>query len=114
VSETEPATVVNLKGHRDDKDFLAEVVYIGRPMYLGGWRLPGSIWANPYRIGRDGTREEVLARYEQYVRESPELLLARLPELAGRRLGCWCAPLPCHGDVLVRLLAEIGTRRPVR
>ena len=30
-------------------------------------------------------------------------LLARLPELKGKRLICWCAPLRCHGDVLHRL-----------
>jgi hypothetical protein len=29
-------------------------------------------------------------------------------ELAGRDLVCWCAPLPCHGDVLLRLLSELS------
>jgi hypothetical protein len=27
-------------------------------------------------------------------------LIAALPELRGKRLGCWCAPHPCHGDLL--------------
>jgi len=62
-------------------------------------------WGNPFRIGRDGTRREVIARYEVWLRSRPNLL-ARLPELVGKRLGCWCAPLPCHGDVLVRLIRE--------
>lgn len=64
-------------------------------------------WGNPFRIGRDGARDEVIAKYEAWLRSRPDLL-ARLPELAGKRLGCWCAPLPCHGDVLVRLVRERG------
>lgn len=65
-----------------------------------------SKWGNPFVIGRDGTREEVIARYEQYLyRDRPDLLAA-LPELRGLRLACWCTPQPCHGDVLIRLLGE--------
>ncbi len=45
------------------------------------------------------------ARYEQWVRSQPELIAA-LPELEGKTLGCWCAPDACHGDVLARLAAE--------
>jgi hypothetical protein len=67
-------------------------VYIGRP----------GIWGNPYEIGRDGTREQVITAYETYLRQSSELM-TRLPELRGRVLGCWCAPQACHGDVLSRL-----------
>jgi hypothetical protein len=66
-------------------------VYVGRP----------SKWGNPYRIGRDGDRDEVIAKYERWLLEQPDLLAA-LPGLTGRILGCWCAPRACHGDVLVR------------
>jgi hypothetical protein len=76
-------------------------VYIGR-----AWAgLPESKWHNPYRIGVHGTREQVLERYEMYIRRRPDLIKA-LPELRDKRLGCWCHPLPCHGDVLVRLIDE--------
>jgi hypothetical protein len=34
-------------------------------------------------------------------------LLAALPELAGKTFGCWCAPRPCHGEVLARLAGEL-------
>ena len=68
-------------------------VYIGRP----------SIWGNPFEIGKDGTRQEVINKYEDYILGNPELL-AKLPELKGKRLGCWCAPQECHGDVLVDLV----------
>jgi hypothetical protein len=67
-------------------------VYIGRP----------SKWGNPFVIGKDGTREEVIAKYEAWLKEHPELMAA-LPELQGKVLGCWCAPEACHGDVLARL-----------
>jgi hypothetical protein len=67
-------------------------VYIGRP----------SKWGNPFVIGRDGTRPQVIERYERWLLDQPALLAA-LPELTGKTLGCWCAPQACHGDVLGRL-----------
>jgi Domain of unknown function (DUF4326) len=100
-------TVVNLRGrHRENGGQApAGVVYIGRAMGRGGWRLPASKWANPFTIGRHGTREEVLARYREHVLLAPELRAA-LPELRGKVLGCWCKPEACHGDVLAELADE--------
>lgn len=63
-------------------------VYIGRP----------SKWGNPFIIGRDGTRTEVIAKYRNYFSRYSEL-----HELKGKRLICYCHPLPCHGDVLAEL-----------
>jgi hypothetical protein len=94
-------TVVNLKGHRDDQRF-ADVVYVGRAMHRGGWHLPGSPLASPFRPGRDGSREEVVAKYRQYLMDRPDLL-ALLPGLRGRKLGCWCVPEPCHAEVIAEL-----------
>ena len=67
-------------------------VYIGRP----------SIWGNPYTIGKHGTRAQVIALYKQYLLSSPALL-AQLPTLKGKTLGCWCSPQPCHGHILATL-----------
>jgi hypothetical protein len=67
-------------------------VYIGR----------GSKWGNPFKIGKDGTRERVIELYRAYIREQRGLL-ADLGEIRGKVLGCWCSPLPCHGDVLAEL-----------
>lgn len=75
-------------------------VYIGRAMPRRG--LKASRWANPFRIGPDGTRDEVIDKYAEWLDAQPELL-ACLPELAGKVLGCWCAPERCHGDVLIDL-----------
>ena len=77
-------------------------VYIGR----------GSKWGNPFNIGRDGTREDVIRKYEWHLFNSPELMAA-LPELLGKCLGCYCSPLPCHGDVLKRYAEGNITMRPV-
>lgn len=62
-----------------------------------------SKWGNPYIIGPHGDRDRVIERYREYVMASPELM-ASLEELRGKRLGCCCVPLACHGDVLVELL----------
>jgi len=68
-------------------------VYIGRPSPFG----------NPFVIGKDGGREEVIRKYEAFVLGNADLLSLVRRELKGKVLGCWCAPLACHGDVLVRL-----------
>lgn len=69
-------------------------VYIGR----------GSKWGNPFRIGEDGDREEVISKYEAYIMSRRDLLDS-LPELQGKVLGCWCKPKACHGDIL-RIMVE--------
>ena len=85
--------VINIRFH--DKG--ANYQYIGRP----------SKWGNPYSIGKDGDRAEVIEKYRKYILNSPELMKA-LPELKGKELGCWCFPLACHGDVLVELVEELN------
>lgn len=74
-----------LCGHHDR-------IYVGRP----------SKWGNPYRVGVDGDHFEVRQKYAIYLLENP-LLMSQLEELRGHDLVCWCAPLPCHADVLLRL-----------
>ncbi len=70
-------------------------VYIGRP----------SKWGNPFEIGKDGTRKEVIEKYAEWIKTQPQLL-ADLHELRGKTLGCWCSPSACHGDVLARMANE--------
>jgi hypothetical protein len=72
-------------------------VYIGR----------GSKWGNPFPVTDKCPRERAILKYEVWIRRRPDLLAA-LPELAGKVLGCYCHPLPCHGEVLIRLLEEYG------
>jgi hypothetical protein len=65
-------------------------------------------WGNPFVIGRDGDRAEVIARYRAHLDAelaAGRITRAELAELHGKRLGCWCAPAPCHGDVLAAAAA---------
>ena len=80
-------------------------VYIGRANPSHG--LKKSDWHNPFKEGRDGTREEVIAKFERYLLEQRPDLVEKLPELRGKVLACWCAPERCHGDVLLRLAWEV-------
>lgn len=64
-------------------------------------------WGNPYVIGVHGNRSEVIAYYEAWIRNQPKLIAA-LPELKGKVLGCHCFPQACHGDVLLKLLVKNG------
>ena len=99
---THETQVINLKG-RKPQTLRDGEVYIGRNLYMGGWAMPASKWANPFKITLTG-RTGALQRYEEYIRESP--LLHELEELRGKTLACWCAPEGCHGDILIKLLAE--------
>lgn len=66
-------------------------------------------WGNPFVPGRDGDRATVVARYRDDYLPSRPGLLARLGELRGKALGCWCAPAPCHADVLIREMERLGS-----
>lgn len=71
-------------------------------IYIGRWnpRFPiKSKWANPFIIGKDGDRAEVIKKYEKYLLSRSDLLKA-LPELKDKVIACWCAPKPCHGHIL--------------
>lgn len=81
-------TVVNK--YKEDYD-----IYIGR----------GSPWGNPYKIGEDGTREEVIEKYRLYLWEqvkSGKITKEQLIALQSKRLGCFCKPQACHGDIIIK------------
>ena len=63
-------------------------------------------WGNPFVIGDDGDRDEVIAKYGDHYLPHKTRLQERLPELAGSALGCWCSPEACHGDVLKKLAEQ--------
>jgi hypothetical protein len=80
--------------------------YVGRP----------SIFGNPFVVGRDGTIDDVLDAYEEwmYAPEQRELRDRARRELAGLDLVCWCAPFGgidatsepaiCHAQILARVV----------
>ncbi len=82
----------------------ADILYIGRAFNMGGWRLRKSKWNNQYSVKKYG-RDKAIELYRAYILNTPYLVDA-LPELSGKTLACWCAPDPCHGDVLVQLFNQ--------
>ncbi len=84
-------------------------IYCGRP----------SVFGNMWVFGPDGTRDEVCDRYDTWLRTGRDFghpaatearrqeVLRRLPELAGKRIACYCAPRRCHLQTLAALLAEL-------
>jgi hypothetical protein len=64
-------------------------------------------WGNPFEMPDDGGRGEVIFKYRTYYLPHKVLLQARLPELSGKALGCWCSPEACHGDVLKDAVEEL-------
>ena len=74
---------------------------------------PGK-WGNPFTHIKDkktlakyivDSVEEALNRYREYILTTPELYES-LDELSGKKLGCFCKPKPCHGDILIELLSQ--------
>jgi hypothetical protein len=83
-------TVVNIRQSKCD-------VYCGRP----------SIYGNPYKIGRDGTRNEIIFKYIDYFVDRlcrDKNFKNEIFKLRGKTIGCWCHPLLCHCDVIAAFL----------
>lgn len=109
-------TVVNVQS--DDFD-----IYVGRAHVLNGVRHAG-LFGNPFKIGRHGTRGQVIERYGRWLAgesdqgvepERRQQILEAIPTLQGSRLGCWCVPFDCHGRILAEFAdasasSQIGSR----
>ena len=83
-----------------DRNIPEDAVYVGRP----------SKWGNPFRIGeffagKTLTREDCIMLHSHLLHNSNAgtKLLNDIGELKGKDLVCWCAPLPCHADTLLKL-----------
>jgi len=90
------------------KEIVSGDVYVARATR----EFRGSVLGNPFRIGRDGTREEVIEKYRRWLKEEIKkegLVYQELVKLVNLyrenpniRLACWCKPQGCHGDVIVK------------
>jgi SH3-like domain-containing protein len=62
-------------------------------------------WGNSFVIGKDGTREQVIAKYRAWIMapEQAHMIEYARKVLRGKTLGCWCAPKACHGDILLEI-----------
>lgn len=85
-------------------------VYVGRQCNRGGWDLARSKWHNPISLRScNNDAAECVRRYHAHLKGKPALLAA-LPELRGKRLGCWCeSGAPCHARLLAALANDEQT-----
>ena len=84
-----------------DETLVAWAKSQGKYVYIGRSR-SGFSWGNPYKIGKDGDRAEVCNKHIDYFNRNNGLK-ARIAELKGKVLGCYCYPERCHGDYLASL-----------
>lgn len=63
----------------------------------------GTKWGNPYVIGPDGTREDVIEKHKRDIMENIFIVEKIKNELKGKDLVCCCAPKACHGDILLTI-----------
>ena len=108
--------VVNCKKEEYD-------IYIGRPFgpykppEFGGYQLH---FGNPFHIRRDGNRKTVITKFEKWIRgedykrlypKRKIWILKNLYRLKNKRIGCFCSPKACHGDIYVKLIIELNGER---
>ena len=96
--------IINLQDVENEESWVKDPdnEYIGRGTDI----LPSSQWGNPFKIDENNDREQVVAKYDQYLRNNKDLC-RQIVKLKGKTLGCHCIPLPCHGEVIQRLGEEL-------
>ena len=97
--------VINTKNYEGD-----DYIYIGLP----------SLFGNPYSSKESNlaehqvdSKKEAIDLYRQYILDDLELLdelISQLRSTGHRKLGCFCKPAGCHGDVLKELIEERTTK----
>jgi hypothetical protein len=113
MNEKQRPKVINLKGKRDtlgpSLEHAEDVIYVGRRMTQGGWKLKDSVFANPFKTKDHG--EKVIAIYRDHlmreIGKDPERLIPMLMDMQGKTLGCWCTPSFCHANVIADVVVEI-------
>lgn len=89
----------------NQKTDLATIRYAeSKGLYIRADRF--SDWGNPFEMDKDGTRDEVCDNFKNHYMPFKRSLLNQLYKLKGKALGCWCAPLRCHCDIL-KTLADV-------
>ncbi len=88
-----------------------DAVYIGRAVPSQG--IKASIWGNPFRLPKKANpyddamaRKHCIDQYREWLMHSAASPLGSIGALKGKALVCWCAPLPCHGDVLIEVALQ--------
>ena len=84
-------SVINVKDAPPGWACDSHYAFIGRP----------GRWGNRFRIGRDGSRADVIRKHKESLTPEDKAVIRR--ELRGKILVCYCKPKACHGDTLVEI-----------
>ena len=97
----------NKKQHEEAEAEGYEVFYVGRPSDYGNPFTHRPL-ANTFAKYQAATRDESINSFEEWITnpEQKDLLEQAKTELRGKVLSCWCSPLPCHAEVLLKLVNE--------
>ncbi len=96
--------IININKYEGD-----DYIYIGRP----------SLFGNPYsskdsKIAEHvGSKKEAIEKYREHILENTDILdelIKQLEENDYNKLGCYCKPAGCHGDVLKELIEQKLTK----
>ena len=91
--------------NKRDKNVPKDAVYVGRP----------STWGNPFTHLKSNvagtvqvvTHQEAIDNYAKWIKAlSPGSMQILKDTLRGKDLVCWCAPRPCHADILLKVANE--------
>lgn len=92
---------VNINKYDDD-----DYIYIGRPSLYGS---PFSSKSKNIADIQVGNKSEAMEKCSEYFKDNPDIIDDLIKELSERgvhKLGCFCAPNPCHGDILIDLIEQ--------
>ena len=78
----------------------------GRFLRIDRW----TEWCNPFEMPDDSERAEVVGKFSKFYLPYKDGLLARMPTLRGKVLGCWCHPEECHGHVIADIVNQESVR----
>lgn len=111
-------SVANIRPQYNNlKEWMADQqnVYIGRGsvVFVDGKRYPyeSSQFCNPFKISKADSRDDVIKKFKEYIHkklDSDDKFKNMLTELKGKRLGCWCKPQKCHGDILIDIIDKMN------
>lgn len=91
----------------------------GCEVYIGRKRGEQNHFGNPFQIGKDGSRQDVIRKFREWIYgmdhqsvepERRRWVLQNLQLLEGKKLGCYCKPQSCHGDVYVEVLERLNRK----
>ena len=100
-----PPSLVNLNNVQDLGAWMEDPrnLYVGRKC---NGHNKASYWQNPFRISSSCSRENAISKYRVLLEQDMEMQ-SKLISLSNKNLGCWCLPLPCHGEILINAFKEL-------